>query len=110
MSLHAHFQEALQFHEPPTGHAPGTVSPHTSGAIPFSRPASPGIMHDQLAFVGLGAIGHWAALNLARRLEEEGKVGCGFCVCVDVCWGADVFGRVAVVDRVEPRRRGSRVV
>jgi 3-hydroxyisobutyrate dehydrogenase-like beta-hydroxyacid dehydrogenase len=33
-------------------------------------------MHDQLAFVGLGAMGHWAALNLARRLDEEGKVSC----------------------------------
>lgn len=103
MSLHAHFQEALQFQDPPSGHARGTESPHTSGAIPFSRPVSPGIMHDQLAVVGLGAIGHWAAVNLARKLDEEGKVSFWdwrFGLCgADVCW-------LAVVDCLEPRCGG----
>ncbi|KAJ9105020.1 hypothetical protein QFC19_003651 [Naganishia cerealis] len=73
-SLHAHFQEALQVQDGPST-ASGTMSPHTSGAIPFSRPASPAaVMRDQLAFVGLGAIGRWCALNLARSLDENGKV------------------------------------
>ncbi|KAJ9093071.1 hypothetical protein QFC21_006564 [Naganishia friedmannii] len=72
-SLHAHFQEALQVHDGPTTPS-GTMSPHTSGAIPFSRPASPAaVMRDQLAFVGLGQIGKWCALNLARSLDEDGK-------------------------------------
>lgn len=48
-------------------------------------------MHDQMAFVGLGAIGHWCALNLARKLDEDGKVRLRWEIrrgeCVLTCFG-----------------------
>lgn len=43
----------------------------TSAEIPFSRPATPSPKHDQLAFVGLGAMGKRMATNLALDLAKK---------------------------------------
>ncbi|KAK4688774.1 hypothetical protein P7C73_g1336, partial [Tremellales sp. Uapishka_1] len=40
-------------------------------AIPFSRPGTPTPAHDQLAFVGLGAMGRRMAVNLAKSLMDD---------------------------------------
>ncbi|KAK8861212.1 hypothetical protein IAR55_002031 [Kwoniella newhampshirensis] len=41
--------------------------------IPFSRPSTPTPAHDQLAFVGLGAMGKRMASNLAKHLAANGQ-------------------------------------
>ncbi|WWD16895.1 hypothetical protein CI109_101327 [Kwoniella shandongensis] len=44
-----------------------------SEPIPFSRPSTPTPAHDQLAFVGLGAMGKRMASNLAKHLHSTGQ-------------------------------------
>ncbi|KAK1920922.1 6-phosphogluconate dehydrogenase [Papiliotrema laurentii] len=73
MSHHARFAE--QELTPPV-EKEGEVIDFESGIkreepIPFSRPATPVPAHNQLAFVGLGAMGKRMATNLAKYLQEN---------------------------------------
>lgn len=71
---HAHFDLPEQGQRtPPVEKEDEPTMEGNAPAIPFSRPATPTPKHDQMAWVGLGAMGKRMAVNLAKHLQEEGQ-------------------------------------